>query len=237
MTFNIKLCGVVIQICHRYEYIKKLCRDYLSDSTALFCASVTEKQLDAEMKLTEGRFSKEVCESTCLHREIVKGLVKYGIILIHSAAIAVDGEAYVFLAKSGVGKSTHIRLWKELFGERAVIVNGDKPMFSFVGDSLTVHGSPWRGKEHWGENVSLPVKAICFLERSVVNEIARATETEAVEKLFHQVLLPIDAQDMAMFMELLNRIVKDVPLYRLRCNMEQEAALVSYEGMRKEETT
>ncbi len=237
MTFNIKLCGVVIQICHRYDYIKKLCRDYVTDSVPLFCVSATEQQLEAERKLTEGRFPNEICESTCLHREIVKGLVKYGIILIHAAAIAVDGEAYVFLAKSGVGKSTHIRLWKEVFGERAVIINGDKPMFSFVGDRLMAHGSPWRGKEHWGENISLPVKAVCFLERGAVNKITPATELETVERLFHQVLLPTDAQDMAIFMGLLNRIVKEVPFYKLQCNIEKEAAIVSYEGMRKEETT
>lgn len=234
MNFNIELCGVVIEICHQYGYIEKICRDYITKKIALFSVYASDEQIEAEMTLTEGQFSKEICESTCLHREIVKGLVKYGVILIHSAVIAVDGEAYVFLAKSGVGKSTHIRLWREVFGERAIIVNGDKPMFSFVGDILTVHGSPWKGKEHWGENISLPVKAFCLLERGNANEIHTVTKSEVLDKLFHQILLPKNTAELAVFMAILNRILNAVPFYKLKCNMEKQAALVSYEGMRKD---
>ncbi len=235
MNFCIKLGGVSVEICHRYEYIKRLCRDYITEQAPAFSAMVTDDQIEAEMRLTDNRFSNEICESTCLHREIVKGLVKYGVILMHSAVIAVDGIAYVFMAKSGVGKSTHIRLWQKLFGERAVIVNGDKPMFSFAGDTLMVHGSPWKGKEGLGSVMTVPVGGICLLERGEKNRIAPAKEAEVVDKIFHQVLLPTNTEELMLFMELMNRILKAVPFYRLQCNMETEAALVAYEGMRKEQ--
>ncbi len=234
MCFVIKLAGVPIKITHRYPYIANLCREYLTDEQAAFSVAVTEEQIEAEERLTERRFSKEVCEGTCLHRKIVKGLVKYGVILMHSAVIAVDGIAYVFLAKSGVGKSTHIRLWQEVFGERAVVVNGDKPLFSFEESTLTVHGSPWKGKEQLGRPISLPVGGICLLERGAVNTIERASEAEIVAKIFHQVLLPTNAAEQAFFMSLINRIIKEIPIYKLKCNMEQEAALVAYQGMKKE---
>ncbi len=231
MNFTIELAGVPIGIHHTYAYIAALCQEYRTDRVPEFAVSVTEQQIEAERTLTEGQFPIELCESTCIHREIVKALVKYGVILMHSAVVAVDGTAYVFMAKSGVGKSTHIRLWQEVFGKRALVVNGDKPMFSFVGNTWMVHGSPWRGKEQLGEPVSMPVGGICLLERGSKNVIAPAKEAEVVGRVFHQVLLPKNAEDLTRFMEIMNRMIKEVPFYCLQCNMEQEAALVAFEGM------
>ncbi len=233
MSFNIELCGISIGIEHRYEYIKKLCTEYLTDKSPEFTVSVTDAQIEAEMKGSEYRFSKELCEGTCIHRETVKGLVKYGVLLMHSAVVAVDGKAYVFMAKSGVGKSTHIRLWLKLFGERATVVNGDKPMFSFEGETLNVHGSPWKGKEGYGERITVPVGAVCFLERGENNSVERASEADIVEKIFHQVLLPENVEDITVFMSVINRIVKAVPFYKLKCNMDIEAARVAFYGMQK----
>ncbi len=234
MNFTLKLAGVPIQVVHRFPYIQCLCTDYRTDDAPAFAVSVTDEQIDTEMRLTAGRYSRELCETTCLHREIVKGLVPYGVILIHSAVIAVDGEAYVFLAKSGVGKSTHIHLWQSYFGDRAVIVNGDKPLFSYVNGTLTVHGTPWRGKELWGHRMSCPVKAFCLLERGLQNRIQPCTHADIVPKLFNQVLLPTSNSNVASLMGFLNRVIRTIPFYHLTCNMEQEAALVAYEGMQKE---
>ncbi len=240
--FVMIISGISMKVYHRYDYIRRLCKDYIVEESkgAAFSVEVSENDIEQEMEVTGGRFSREVCESTCIHREIVKELVKYGRILIHSAAIAVDGRAYVFLAKSGVGKSTHIRLWRECFGDRAVVVNGDKPLFLFEKDAegrerLMVYGSPWRGKEGWGDNVSMPVAGLCLLERGETNQIERAAQGEVIGRLFHQVLLPKTQPELGMFMTFLNRMLKEVPFYRLSCNMEKEAALTAFEGMQGEE--
>ncbi len=204
----------------------------MTDKDPAFCVSVTEDAILREYTQSEGNFSEELCECTCIHREIVKTLVCYGMFLMHSAVIAVDGVAYVFMAKSGVGKSTHIRLWQAAFGERAVVVNGDKPMFSFSGDMLYVHGSPWRGKEMLGSPISAPVGGICFLERGEENVICPATDRDIVNKIFHQVLVPTDPDDVSLFMNFMNKMTRKIPFYNLKCNMDPDAALVSYEGMR-----
>ncbi len=232
MSFKIELGGVSVEINHRYEYIKKLCRDYMTDREAAFSVSVTDEQIKEERKATDKSFPLSVCESTCIHREISNRLVSYGVFLMHSAVVAVDGTAYVFMAKSGVGKSTHIRLWQECYGERAVVVNGDKPMFSFKDDVLYAHGSPWRGKEQLGEPISMPVGGICFLERNENNIIDPATSEDIVNKLFHQVLLPKNSEDIEMFMDFISRMAATIPFYKLKCNMCPDAARVSYEGMR-----
>ncbi len=233
MQFTLQIAGVSIGIEHRYDYIRLLCSDYLTASPPAFWVSVTQQQIEAEQAKSFGHPPLYACEATCLHREIVQALLPYGILLIHSAVVAVDQEAYVFLAKSGVGKSTHINLWRQYFGERATVVNGDKPFFSFTQGKLTVHGSPWRGKELWGQNISLPVKAVCLLERGEENRIRPCSQGEILSKLFHQVLMPTDRNEMQQFLELIHRILQVIPFYRLQCNMNQSAALVAYEGMQK----
>ena len=234
MQFIVELCSVPIEVHHHYPQIRNLCTDYLAvpDTLPAFSVSVTDTELEAEMAITEGCFSRGACESTCLHRAIVQRMVSYGVILIHAAVVAVDGVAYAFLAKSGVGKSTHIQLWQKAFGERAVIINGDKPFFSFEGDRLMVHGSPWRGKEGLGANLSAPIGGICFLERGTANVITSATPAEVVGRLFHQVLIPHDREEQTAFMATLDRILREIPLYRLACNMDLEAARVAYAGMK-----
>ncbi len=234
MSFVIKLAGKNIEINHRYEYIKELCRDYMTDEEAELSVSVTDEDILAEVAVSEGLFGCEICEATCIHREITNSLVKYGIILIHSAVIAVDGAAYVFAAKSGVGKSTHIGLWQSLFGDRAVVLNGDKPMFGFEGDVLMAYGTPWRGKEQLGQNISMPVGGFCFIERDDENIIEKADSTVTVDRLFHQVLLPACPSDLDIFMKVLNKIIKAIPFYTLKCNMEPRAARVAYEAMKTE---
>lgn len=236
MEFKIKICNIVINIRHSYDFIRKLCVDYMAskEARADFSVSTTKADIDEEKKMCAAIYPDGVYEATCLHREIVRGFVKYGVILMHSAVVAVDGKAYVFMAKSGVGKSTHIKLWREVFGEKAVVVNGDKPFFSFENGVFTAHGSPWRGKEGLGVPISVPVCGICFLSRGEVNTISAASQSETVDKLLQQVLLPKEREALAAFMEILNRVLESVPFYNLQCNMDKQAAIVAYDGMRKD---
>ncbi|MBR6049932.1 MAG: hypothetical protein IKP68_01865, partial [Clostridia bacterium] len=91
-------------------------------------------------------------------------------LLFHGSAVSVDGRCYIFTAPSGTGKSTHSRLWRELLGERVVMVNDDKP-FIRIGEPCTVFGSPWDGKERLSSNTSFPLSALCIIERSNTNSI------------------------------------------------------------------
>ncbi len=232
MEFCVDLAGIPVRVEHKYNHIRMLCEDYLTDRKPMISVSATDEEIEAERTLTNGEFPLSICEGTCIHRAATRALVKYGVMLIHSAVVTVDGEAYVFMAKSGVGKSTHIRLWQKVYGERAVVLNGDKPYFTFEEGVLTAHGTPWRGKEALGENMKAPVRGICILRRGEKNEIFPASSHDAVGQIFHQVLLPQNGEDLASFMSMMDRIIKTVPIYNLYCNMDDEAARVSYNGMR-----
>ncbi len=232
MEFCVSLAGIPVRIVHKYDHIRDICEGYLTDEEPIITVSATDGEIEAEVKLTNGEFPIEICEGTCIHRAVTRALVKYGIMLIHSAVVTVDGEAFVFMAKSGVGKSTHIQLWQKVFGERAVVLNGDKPYFTYEDGVLIAHGTPWRGKELLGCNMKAPVRGMCLLHRGAENEISPATSRDAVGQIFHQVLLPQDGAEMASFMVMMDKIIKNVPIYNLYCNMEDDAARVAYNGMK-----
>ena len=95
--------------------------------------------------------SDSYIESLEVYRKISDGMIDFGIILMHGAAVAVDGKAYIFLARSGVGKTTHIQNWMKVIPV-TVVVNGDKPLID--AHAKLVYGTPWCGKESYNTNMS-----------------------------------------------------------------------------------
>ena len=170
-------------------------------------------------------------ELTAVYRKIADAFIDEDIILFHGSSIAVDGQAYLFTAKSGTGKSTHTKLWREMFGERAVMVNDDKPLLEIKEDGVTIYGTPWNGKHNRGNNISAPLKALCILERGEKNEIERVDVKDVLPLVLQQTNRVSDPQKFMKTLELVERMLKNVPVYRLKCNMDPEAAKVAYEGM------
>jgi hypothetical protein len=98
-------------------------------------------------------------------------------------------------------------------------------------DDVEVFGSPWNGKHRLSANISAPLQAICLLERGEQNEIVKISPREALPALLQQSSRPLDTRQLPTYMELLDKLSGRVSFYRLRCNMEPEAAAVSYEAM------
>ena len=151
---------------------------------------------------------------------------KYG---LKAATVAVDGQAYLFTAACGTGKSTHTRLWREVFGERAVMVNDDKPFLKLTGDGVLAYGSPWTGKHGLGSNVCYPLKGICILKRGTENRIHRIGAEEARAMLRHQCFQPGEQPDAAF--PLVERLMELVPLWQMECTKERAAALTAWRAM------
>ena len=91
--------------------------------------------------------------------------------LFHAAVVGFEGRGYLFLGKSGTGKSTHARLWL-----RAVpgseLLNDDNPVVRVEDDgTVRVYGSPWSGKTPCYRNVDLPVGGFVQLEQAPHNAI------------------------------------------------------------------
>ena len=241
VEFCTELADTVFQVTALFEDTKRFCGDYLSQKAPQYVITVTERDIDFERQRANRNHQKEglppvvysdsYLETLALYRRMAEQLVQEDVILMHGAVVAVDDRAYLFTAKSGTGKTTHIRRWLEAFGSRAVVVNGDKPLLRITSEGVTAYGTPWDGKEHLSCNIALPLKAICILERSEQNRIERISKKEAIPMLLQQLHRPAAPAALAKALTLTDRLGSSTALYRLGCNMEPEAALVAYNGM------
>ena len=233
MTEQYRIADRNIRIESLYAPVHRLCRDYLcADGEPDFTAAVTAADIAFERTRSASEWPDEYIETLAVYRKIAEKMPEYDTVLMHGSAIAVDGETYIFTAPSGTGKSTHARLWRELFGDRAVMVNDDKPLIRIRDAEVTVFGTPWNGKHHLGANIAVPLKAICLLGRAEVNQICEISAREAYPVLLRQIYRPLDPAAMARTLALIDKLQKNVRFYRLGCNMEPDAAQVAYEGMK-----
>ena len=237
VDFTISLAGIPIGVSGIYPSTLSLCKDYLTDELPAFTVVMTQEAICAERSfsarqdelagIAPRRFSDSYLESLALYRAIAERLIGYDIVVFHGSALVVEGEAFVFTAPSGTGKTTHTRLWLDQI-PGAYVLNGDKPLLRFDSDRILVCGTPWQGKENYGCNEILPLRAVCILERSSENTIMKITLSEALESLLRQTYTP--KNELLKALRLINKF-STANLYRLGCNMEPEAAWVSYRGM------
>ncbi len=230
----ISIAGLVIDVKNKYHHFEQICRDYeVHGKEPDFCIEVTDEELEKAIAADPG-FSDGYVEGLEIYRKICKKVLDYDAMLIHSAAVSVDNEAYLFTAVSGTGKTTHISLWKKKFGDRLHIVNGDKPIIRNIDGTFYVCGTPYQGKEGYGENMMVPIKAMCILERGEKNEIVKIPPADAISTMLVQTLRTNDMHEMERMLTLTDKLLNSVPFYRLKCNMDIEAADVSYNGMKNE---
>ena len=232
--FIIKLADINIKINNRYSFLTKLCQDYIiSDSEYELEISISEDDIDNEQKSADKSFSRGYLESLCCYRKISLELTKYDCFLMHAAVIDVDSKGYAFLARSGTGKTTHTRLWQKLLGNKMKYVNGDKPLIRFINNIPYAYGTPWCGKESYGENTRVELNALCFIERGLENSIVEIPKKNILTKIIHQILIPTDETQAIKTFDLLNKTINYVDTYLLKCNMDIEAAVIAYNKLKK----
>ena len=231
---KIKIAEFVIEIDNKHSFIEELCKDYVTtDDKVDFSFVMTDENIAAERALCEDEFPDCYIEAICTYRKIAEAIVLRDAFLMHSAVIEKDGRAYAFLAKSGTGKSTHIRRWMSLFGDKVTVVNGDKPICRFIDGELYIYGTPWCGKEGWNTNTRAPLKALCYIERAKENSIEKISPASSSLRVMRQILLPNDASLAAKTLEMMDKMLTIVPSYLLKCNISQEAAQIAHDAMKE----
>lgn len=237
--------GHRVEIESVFPQVHELCALYRSDGRPEYAVRTTRDDIDYEREKSdaesrlEGReppcFSDAYLETLAVYRKLADCLLDENILLFHGSAIAVDGMGYLFTAKSGTGKSTHARLWRELLGERAVMINDDKPFLEITGEGVTVWGTPWDGKHRLSSNISAPLKAVCILERGEQNSISPISAQEAWPMLLQQSNRPQEPDKLKKTVWLADALAHHVQLYRLCCNMSPDAVRTAWAGMNKGE--
>lgn len=143
-------------------------------------------------------------------------------IVIHAAAIEYEGKGVVFSAPSGTGKSTQANLWVKHKGAR--ILNGDRPCLRISKSSIDVYGTPWSGTSKLFLNQKAPLAAIIMLEQSKTNELCQLSAADALRMLVPRCYLPYyDENLMTLALENIGLIIKETPIYLLKCRPDLEA--------------
>lgn len=182
-SFVFEFAEINVGIKFFFNEFRDFAAEFISESDPDFKIVMRRHDLDLEKRLSTagGVVPDWNYETLAILRKFLVKAAEYGVILFHCSAIAVDGQAYLFAAPSGTGKSTHARLWREMLGGRAEMVNDDKPFVRFKDGVPYVYGSPWNGKHRLSSNISRPIKGICFLEQGAENHIKRIAPREAAE--------------------------------------------------------
>jgi hypothetical protein len=237
-----KIADKIIEINSIYNDVHRLCTEYQHNGVPDFSVTVMQSDIDFERKKSAQEDKKEghpirnfpdsYLETLAVYRKIADKLIDYDTILFHGSVVAVDGVGYLFTAKSGTGKSTHTRLWREYFGKRAFMVNDDKPLINLNKCDIIVYGTPWDGKHRLSTNISVPLKSICILTRSEKNHIEKVTKSDAYAMILQQTNRPDNPVKLEKTLNLIDKLTEKVKLYRLGCNMDIQAAEVAYNGMK-----
>lgn len=236
-----KIAGARARVRSLFDSTPQYFRAYLTEENPQFSIAVRSEdlrfeqaQLDEEA-VEEGfrrrQFTDPFLERTAIQRAFAEHLIDRGVLLLHGSAVAVDGAGYLFVARSGTGKSTHTRLWRECFAERATMINDDKPFLGITEQGITVFGAPWSGKHGLDSNVAVPLRGICILERGCENRIWSIAPQQALallEKQTYHSLNPIKQENCRTLVE---RLAFAVPLWQMACTPTQEAAVMAYETM------
>ena len=229
--FNIKIADTVIGIENKYEYIKHMCRDYLTGEPALFSVSANDEEIMRE-DTGEVSFPVYYLETLAIYRKISDALSDYNAFLMHGVLMNADGRGVLLVAESGTGKSTHAMLWLRLLGERCRIINGDKPIIRIDSGIPYAYGTPWCGKEEINENSRVRLSDICFLSRGKENSAVPSEKSEVVAKLMPSIHIPRNG-GLASVLEAVDTMARNVRFWDIACNMDISAAETVYDAIMK----
>lgn len=159
--------------------------------------------------------------------------IPFQTMLVHSSALIYNGEAYLFSADSGVGKSTHTHLWLQAFGDSVHIMNDDKPVVRLCDNKAVAYGTPFDGGSGIALNEAYPLKAIVFVERGEENAVRVPDNREVIQKLYFQTVHMVSAEVADKMLQNFEKLLSLTKFYVLTCNTDISAAHTAFNAIIK----
>lgn len=240
---NFAICRALRQRKHRKGTVKESMRYEIADLLVeLECSGRTREQAKAyavaedartpqlRIQIDPGRVLERMPELETLDMAeylatgdmFAAGLLAHGGVMLHASCLSYRGGAVCFSAPPGVGKSTHTEKWVRLFG--AEILNDDKPALRRTGDGWFAYGTPWSGKHDLSANQSAPLKAVCFLFRGEETVLEPLSPAQALPLFLSQTVFRLSRENMERLLPLADRLLREVPVWKLTCTIGDEAA-------------
>lgn len=233
MTQYYKIANLVVSMDSFGRTVEQA-RPYLTEHCG--SADITIQSNWKAFQATQPHLSDEDAEYLTSGGSFYRQLLAFDGMMLHASAVVRDGRAYLFTAPCGTGKSTHTQLWLKNFPD-AFILNDDKPALRLENGKFFAYGTPWSGKTAQNRNVRVELGGICILGRAAENRIAPYSGSAALHDILEQTVRPRDPVLMGKLLDLLDRLLTLVPVWKLECNMEQQAAYVSYNAMSGKEVS
>lgn len=149
-------------------------------------------------------------------------------LMVHASVISHDGGGYMFLGRSGTGKSTHSRLWLDHIDDTSLL-NDDNPVIRVMDGVAYVYGTPWSGKTPCYKNEVLPLKAVVRLSQAPYNKIVRFAPLQAFASLMPACsCMRWDGRSVSALHKTVEQVISRVPGYHLECLPDVDAAVVCH---------
>lgn len=197
-----------------------------SDQPADMTIALDAKQI---LERNPGFMDEDVAEYMATGFYFARKILDFSGYYLHASAVILDGKAYLFSAPSGTGKSTHTEKWIRLFGARCL--NDDKPVLRLIDGTWMAYGTPWSGKHDLSSNESAPVGGIACLRRGEKNEISRMAPASALTLLMSQTVHRLYREQVDKQLDLLDKLLRDIPVWDLSCCNDDDAAYVARDAM------
>ena len=228
-----KIADLIVEYTAKYDDLKRLSDQFIynGERETDITLSVTDKHLENMLlRSVEGTTIGGI-ENLAMSSEFNREAIKYGVMLVHSSALIYNNGAYLFSADSGVGKSTHTKLWLKAFGDKVHIMNDDKPVVRLYDDHAQAYGTPFDGGSGIALNESYPLKAIIFVERGEENSVRIPDNKEIIQKLYFQTARMVNRETAEKMLINMERLLHLTKFYVLTCNMDISAAYTAYNSI------
>ena len=147
-------------------------------------------------------------------------------LMVHASVISYDGGGYMFLGKSGTGKSTHSRMWLQNI-EGCTLLNDDNPVIRIADGKAYVYGTPWSGKTPCYKNRSVPLKAVVRLSQAPYNKAERQAPLKAYASLMPSCsCMRWDRQSTDRLHATVEKVIMNTGCWHLECLPDADAAHV-----------
>lgn len=216
-NINILLAGIPLTIRLRYPDSLFLLAPYRTDLAPVAEAQVPTEHIERVRHLYTPDVSTGYIEATEIAAFAGGALLPYNRAVFHAVAFTWQDRGYLLTAPSGTGKTTQYALWKTLYGSEVQMINGDKPALSFEGERITIHPTPWAGKENMSQMRTAPLAGIVLLEQAQTDEIRLLQPTEAIARIFCQFMIPAEQTEEAVAVAAMtDRLLRETPVWLFR---------------------
>ena len=152
-------------------------------------------------------------------------------LMVHASVVAHDSGAYMFLGKSGTGKSTHSSLWLKYINDTNLL-NDDNPVIRVEGDNVNVYGTPWSGKTPCYKNEVLPLNAVVRLSQAPHNVIKRLAPLQSYASLMPACsCMRWDRRSTDALHKTVEKVISRVAGWHLECLPDEDAALTCHSAV------